>query len=252
MSRSREKAGQETPERGEKRWSRRKEDRPAEILSAAIACFAQRGFAATRIDDVALRAGVTKGTVYLYFSTKEELFKAVVRQSLLPLLEQFIGHVDQTHDDPAEQIRRGVLLFAKHVLPSPLRVIPKLIISEAQNFPDLARFYLDEVVSRGRSVLAGTIRRGVQQGIFREVNPDHVFYSIIGPMLLALLYQQSLGLYDSHPLDAQAMIQTHLDIVFRGLAPAGEQATAVLKKPRSRAGPQPARASRSRRKGSLV
>jgi len=233
MSFSRPRAQQKTQDPVEKRWSRRKQHRPGEILEAAIACFAERGFAATRIDDVALRAGVTKGTVYLYFPNKEELFKAVVRESLVPLLEGFLGQLDPEHDDPEEEIRRGVALFTEHVLKSPLRVIPKLIISEARNFPDLARFYLDEVVSRARSFVTSAIRRGVEQGKFREVNAEHVFFSIIGPMLQAVLWQQSLGLYDSRPLDAPAMIRTHLDIVFRGLAAAGT--TAFAEKPRSRA-----------------
>src|SRR5271165_918305 len=99
-----------------KRWARRKEARPAEIVAAALDCFAARGFAATRLDDVAARAGVTKGTVYLYFPNKEELFKAVVRQSLVPILDGFLGHFDKEFDDPAEQIRRGIALFAEHVL----------------------------------------------------------------------------------------------------------------------------------------
>ena len=117
---------------GDKRWTRRKEARPTEIVSAALDCFAERGFAATRLDDVAARAGVTKGTVYLYFSNKEELFKAVVRESLVPLLDQVMGDLEGLSENPEQRIRRVIGFFASEVLNSPLAVIPKLVISEAE------------------------------------------------------------------------------------------------------------------------
>src|SRR3954470_3538695 len=203
----------------EKKWARRKEARPAEIVAAALACFAERGFAATRLEDVAARAGVTKGTVYLYFPNKEELFKAVVRESLLPHLDRLMGAVPVELEDPAERIRRLFGFFANEVLESPLAAIPKLVIAEADNFPEIARFYVKEVISRGRAFVTETLRQGVERGIFRPLNPDHVFFSLVGPMLLAALWRRSLGPYDDRTLDAPAMIGTHLDIVFRGLAP---------------------------------
>jgi len=105
------------------------------------------------------------------------------------------------------------------LLGTPLAVIPKLVVAEAGNFPEIARFYLDEVVGRGRAFLAGAIRRGVELGHFRPVEPDHAFYTLIAPLLLAALWQNSLGPHDDRPLDGAAMIRQHLDIVFRGLAP---------------------------------
>src|SRR4051794_21640257 len=165
-----------------KRWARRKEARPGEIVAAALECFAERGYSGTRLDDVAARAGVTKGTLYLYFANKEELFKAVVRESFLPLLERVTGEIAGKPEDPAERIRRGVTFLAGEVLGSRLSVIPKLVIAEAGNFPELARFYRDEVVARGRAFFSGAIREGVRRGQFRAVDPEHAFYSLIAPV----------------------------------------------------------------------
>ena len=197
------------------RWSRRKEARPAELLSAALECFTERGFAATRLDDVAARAGVTKGTVYLYFPNKVELFKAVVRASLVP----FIERVEQTaaEGSAADVLRRLGSFWAERVLPTPASAIPKLVIAEAGNFPDLARFYLDEVVSRARKVLAGVLRRGIASGEFRPVEVEHVVYCLLAPFLLATLWKHSLGPFDGKPMDP-GMLRTHIDLFLTGIA----------------------------------
>src|SRR5205823_2691529 len=118
------------------RWRRRKEARPAEILTAALACFAERGFAATRLDDVAVRAGVTKGTLYLYFQNKEELFKAVVRQALLPNIERVEAMVGDA-TEPASLLLERLIKSFSEVISSPISAIPKLVLAEAGNFPDL-------------------------------------------------------------------------------------------------------------------
>src|SRR3954469_2599037 len=133
------------------RWRRRKEARPAEILAAALDCFAERGFAATRMDDVAARAGVTKGTVYLYFQTKQEMFEALVRSELLPNVER----LEAAAADASATVflERLLDVWATHVFPSRVSVLPKLMIAEAGNFPELARFYLEEVVHRALGLL---------------------------------------------------------------------------------------------------
>lgn len=191
-------------------------------MEAALACFNERGFAATKLNDVAKRAGVTKGTVYLYFASKEDLFKAAVRESLLPRIDHLLAGATAGLDDPAETIRRVLLTFVEEVLPTPAGIIPKLIISEAQNFPELARFYHDEVISRVRSLLTDVIRRGVAAGRFRPVDPELVFFSLVSPMLIAALWRQSFEPYDTHPLDVSAMIGSHLDLMFRGLDPGAD------------------------------
>ncbi len=148
------------------RWRRRKEARPKEILAAALALFAERGFAATRLDDVALRAGVTKGTLYLYFPNKEELFEAVVRQALVPNLERGEALLDEADEPAALLLERLMRSWAELAL-SPAGAIPKIIISEAGNFPELARFYREEVVDRGIGLMRRVLRLGVERGEFR-------------------------------------------------------------------------------------
>src|SRR5215472_4927653 len=129
-------------------WQRRKAERPAEIAAAALTCFAERGYAATRLDDVARRAGVTKGTLYLYFPNKEEIFKAVVRQVVVPNLTRSEEIVRQSKE-PAPAVLGQLIANWSQVMATPASAIPKIVLAEAGNFPDIARFYLDEVVHRG-------------------------------------------------------------------------------------------------------
>ena len=202
----------------EPRWRRRKDERPAEIIAAALASFAERGFAATRLDDIARRAGVTRGTLYLYFPSKEELFKAVVRQRLLPVLEHGEQMMAMAGDIPtAVLLARLIEAFPDKVIGTPISAIPKLVISEAGNFPDLARFYLDEVIGRGRRLLKAVIARGVARGEFRAV-PDDAFFLVVAPMLLTMLWQHSLGRYDKGMLDPRRLARTHADVLLHGLA----------------------------------
>ncbi len=205
------------------RWRRRKEARPAEILEAALACFQERGFARTRLEDVAARAGVTKGTIYLYFPSKEELFKALVRGQLLPNLERLEAALSEP-GPAAALLERLCNVWAEDVVPSPVSVVPKLVIAEAGNFPELARFYLETVVHRGLRLIASVLHRGIASGEFRPVDVDHVVYCVIGPLLLSVLWKHSLGPHDDRPLDVQAVCRAHLDLLLHGLqAPAKQR-----------------------------
>jgi AcrR family transcriptional regulator len=199
------------------RWRRRKQARPEEILSAALESFAERGFAATRIEDVAARAGISKGTLYLYFDGKEELFKAVVRQALLPNLAR-IEALAASFEGPSASLLERLLATVAGVVESRVGAIPKLVIAEAGNFPDLARFYLDEVVHRGLGLIAGILRRGVARGEFRAIDVDHAVFCVIAPLLIAALWKSSLEPHDqTGPLDVQALVRAHLDLLLRGL-----------------------------------
>jgi AcrR family transcriptional regulator len=204
------------------RWRRRKEARPEEILAAALESFAERGFAATRLEDVAARAGISKGTLYLYFKSKEELFKAVVRETLLPnlaRLETMVG----SFEGPSALLLEQLLLTIGGVLGSRIGAIPKLVIAEAGNFPDLARFYFDEVIQRGLGLIARILRRGIARGEFRPIDVDRAVFCVIAPMLIAALWKNSLEPYGkAAPLDADALARAHLDLLLRGLR-AGER-----------------------------
>jgi AcrR family transcriptional regulator len=203
-------------QRSPTRWRRRKEARPDEILAAALESFAERGFAATRLEDVATRAGISKGTLYLYFRSKEELFKAVVRATLLPNLVR-VEALAASFEGPSALLLEGLLLTIADVVSSRLGGIPKLVIAEAGNFPDLARFYLEEVVRRGLRLIGTILRRGIARGEFRALDVDHAVFCVIAPMLIAALWKNSLEAHDDAPLDAQALARAHLDLLLRGL-----------------------------------
>jgi len=200
------------------RWRRRKDSRPGEILEAALDCFAERGFAATRLEDVAARAGVTKGTAYLYFKNKEELFKAVVSRYLVPAIEQFEAAA-RAPGPVSEQLTSIAAMFVENVYNTRFSALPKLVISEASNFPELARFYFDEVADRGRRLLTSLLRRGIASGEFRKVDVEHTVHCVIAPLVFSALWKHSLGPFDAKPLDAAALVRCHVELLLRGLAP---------------------------------
>src|SRR5882672_5807078 len=186
--------------KGERRWTRRKEARPEEITAAALELFVERGFAATRLEDVASRAGVSKGTLYLYFENKEELFKTVVRSGILPIIENAESLVGQFRGNASELLRSVVKGIWSNVGGTLLSGIPKLIIAESGNFPELARFYFEEVICRGLALMQGILKRGMQQGEFRTVDAEPTARAMMGPVLLMMLWQHSFRSFESEPL----------------------------------------------------
>ena len=204
------------------KWRRRKLARPSEITAAALACFAERGFAATRLDDIAERAGVTRGTLYLYFDNKEELFKAVVRKSIGPVLSRVKSMMEDATTPSPELLRQVMLAIPAAVLNSPISALPKLVLSEAANFPEIATFYLDEVVHPAKQLIGGLLRRGIARGEFRAVDIENTVLCAIAPFLLSALWRHSLEPYDTAALDAAALARTHVDLLLHALAPNGD------------------------------
>ncbi len=199
------------------RFRRRKDARPGELIEAALACFAERGFAATKLDDIAAKAGVSKGTVYLYFPSKEELFKAVIRETVLPNLARAEALLESP-DVPSAEYLRGLLEFMTgRMASSPIGIIPKLIITEAGNFPDIARFYLDNVVHRGFALIARILERGIASGEFRPMDVRSTTFCVLAPIILTALWRHSLGRYEPDALDPDSLWRTHLDLLLRGL-----------------------------------
>lgn len=215
------------------RWRRRKDARPREILDAALAVFAGRGFAAASMEQVAARAGISKGTLYLYFPSKEDLFKAVVRAAIVTALEA--AEEDAAHDGgPAMAVLERLLTgIAARVVSGPAGVIPKLMIAESGNFPELARFYRDEVIRRGLGLAARVIRRGVARGEFRPVDPAATAPLVVAPLLMAALWRHSFAALDGGAeapsgdggMDAQTLMRTHLDLLRHAFAPVGSDGT---------------------------
>jgi AcrR family transcriptional regulator len=199
------------------RWRRRKEARPGEIAAAALECFAAHGFAGASLEDIAKRAGITKGTLYLYFPNKEALFKEVVRQALVPQIAAFEARV-RTTDSAAQQLEGLIMAWPAFVATPRLAIIPKLMIAEAGNFPDLAQFYLREVIGRARRLVVAILRRGIARGEFRRTNPRATFFSVVAPLLIAVLWRHAFEQHDERPLDVAAMCRTHVSILINGLS----------------------------------
>jgi AcrR family transcriptional regulator len=199
------------------RRRRRKDARPGEILDAALALFVERGFAATKLDDVAAAAGIGKGTIYLYFPNKEELFRAVVRERLLPNIAAAEALVADFRGSASDLARLLAKAFVG-LLESDVTGIPKLIIAEAGNFPSLARFYAEEVVQRGFRLIAGVLARGMAQGEFRAVDIPSAVPLFIAPLLMMAVWRHSLGRQADAPFDPAKVVETHIDVLLRGLA----------------------------------
>lgn len=202
---------------GEPKWRRRKESRPGEIVAAALAVFAEKGFAAARLDDIATRAGVSKGALYLYFETKQDLFAAVVRDAVSPNLAA-VEAMASTLDAPFAQVARMLLgRAAEMMIASPVGPVAKMVIAESRNFPELARVWHDEVVARMLGVLTGLIERAQAAGEVRPGEPRYHALSLIGPLLMGLLWREVLEPAGARPLDLRALAQQHVETVLNGL-----------------------------------
>jgi len=202
--------------------TRRKDARPGEIIAAALALFADRGYAATKLEDVATAAGISKGTIYLYFPTKEELFRAVVRQAVLPNLEAAEAQFSR-HEGSCGELLRVLAQRFLQLLDSDLTAVPKLVVAESGNFPAIAQFYADAVLRRAFALIEGILTRGMQRGEFRRTDVHAVLPLFAGPFLLLALWKHSLGRHTDLTFDARAVVQAHLDVLLRGLS--AEQAS---------------------------
>ncbi|WP_284078932.1 TetR/AcrR family transcriptional regulator [Herbaspirillum aquaticum] len=201
----------------EPRWERRKQDRPQELLAAALDLFVERGYAATRLEDVATRAGVSKGTLYLYFDGKESLFKSVVRTNVLPLLDQAEARIEGHAGSSAELLRDLILHWWQSASHSGVVGIAKLMVAESGNFPELARFYHDEVTARGDATVVRVLERGMARGEFRRVDADAMKKVIVAPLIMLMLWEQSLAPCAATPIDPQAYLESMIDLCLNGL-----------------------------------
>lgn len=205
------------PARPGKRWVRRKQARPEEITAAALELFVERGYVATRLEDVAARAGVSKGTVYLYFANKEDLFKAVVREGLVSPITEIRDLIEQDAGSTFDLLALLVRGWWARIGSTRVSGIPKLVLAESGNFPELARFYLSEVVEPGQAVIAGLVRRGIARGEFIDIDPDDAARLIAAPLLLTALWRNSLARFSERDFDPVQTLETHLAFLQRAL-----------------------------------
>ncbi len=198
---------------------RRPEARPGEILAAAVELFCERGFAATRLDDIAARAGLSKGAIYLYFDDKTSLLKAIIQEIAASNVD-LIRAVADSHTGPIAPLLRQILeLIADRIRNSSLPKIMKLIIAESRAQPELGRHYLDNVIGKALPIVQSLIERGIASGEFRAVDAGLTVRCLIGPMLLAAIWSSVFEPIGAPPVDATALARLHADLILRGLTP---------------------------------
>ncbi|SDL98043.1 transcriptional regulator, TetR family [Oryzisolibacter propanilivorax] len=199
--------------------ARRKEARPGELLAAALDVFAEKGFAATRVDEVAARAGVSKGTLFLYFSSKEELFKAVVRENLSGRFVEWDQELEQFQGSTAELLRYCFETWWERIGSTQASALGRLMLCEANNFPELAQFYRQEVIEPGHALVRRVLQRGMQRGEFRLLELEHAVYLVLAPLMFLMLARPTMGLCIPCPdsFDAGRYIALQADNVLQGL-----------------------------------
>lgn len=195
---------------GAPRYRRRKKDRPQEITEAAFEAFAEKGFAATRVEEVAERAGVSKGLMYLYFRTKEELLKAVIKSVVIRRVDRLIAALETTEMSSAAFMRGPMADFMKGIPGSRMAVVIRLLLSEGPRHPDLLEFYWQNVVSRGLAAISHLVERGIERGEFRASAVGELPQLFVAPVITATIWRL---LFDSKPLDTDRLIDLQLELL---------------------------------------
>ena len=216
------------------RWERRKEARPAELLAAALDLFVEKGYAGTRLEDVAARAGVSKGTLYLYFENKEELFKAVVRENIVTQLAEAAQEA-QHYDGPSETLLQNLITaWWKDFGGTQAGALTKLLMAESGNFPEIARFFLEEVIEPWHRLLGSVVERGIRKREFRPVDVPLFTRVMTAPLVMLSLWNRSFGVCSAQPVDAEAfvamLLDTHLTSLRTPRKPAAKKVAAARTK----------------------
>ena len=198
-----------------RKFRRRAEARPDEVLDAALDIFIAKGFAAARVEDIARAAGLSKGAVYLYFPSKVAILQALVRRAIVPLVQNVGALALPREGDPRLALATALRFIAKRLAEPRNAAIPRLILSEAGNFPELAAMYRREVIDRGMAALRALIARGIEAGVFRAVDPELAVRNVIGPLIVNAVMAQIFGL---DPPDPERFAEAHIDVLMNGLA----------------------------------
>lgn len=199
------------------KWRRQKETRPADIVRAALDVFSEKGFAGAKMEEIAARAGVSKGAPYLYFPTKEDLFRAVVRDVIEPNIEPMLAAARQ-HDGPLEPLLRAMTQHVAHIAATTqLGRVVKLVISESHTFPEIARIWHDTVLSRALGTMALLIEKAQARGDVRDGDPRNHAISVIAPLLVGVIYRETFVPVGATPFDLSTLMKQHLDTVLPGL-----------------------------------
>jgi AcrR family transcriptional regulator len=198
---------------------RRKEARPGELLDAALDLFVEKGFSATRAEEVAARAGVSKGTLFLYFQSKDDLFKAVVRENIANQFPTWQAEFVTFEGTSADMLRYALVSWWERIGKTRASGITKLVMSEAQNFPEIAEFYQEEVIKPGNAMIRRILERGVQSGEFRELDLEQAVHIIVAPMIFLMMWKHSMGACAASAkiVDPEQFIHMQVDVLLHGM-----------------------------------
>ena len=204
------------------RWKRRKEARPEEILDAALDLFTEKGFTSTRMVDIAKKASISKGTLYLYFESKEIIFVELLKTMISPMVDEAEVAIQQFQGSSSELLETMVTNWWTNIWHSKLSAIPKLIASEAGNFPEMAEFYVNTIVKRARGLFEKIIQQGIDKNEFKSCDNRAAARLLMAPVIQANIWKHSLSAFDDG-LDEQAYIKLHLNIFLSGLKKGNEK-----------------------------
>lgn len=213
-----EKPAKDDNKKSAPKFRRRAEARPDEVLDAALDLFIEKGFSATRVEEIAKRAGLSKGTVYLYFPSKVALLKAIVQRAITPVADTAMHHILSFEGNPADALRVVMRGLGQRFHDPRLLAIPKLIIREATVSPEIADIYRTEVLDRALPLMRQVITKGIADGYFRPVDPDLTVRSIVGPMLVHVMLSEVFGITPEDGLSMERLIDNHLIVLLDGLS----------------------------------
>jgi AcrR family transcriptional regulator len=198
---------------------RRKDARPAELLAAALDLFVEKGYAATKVEEVAQRAGVSKGTLFLYYPSKEDLFKAVVRENISKRFSELSTLWRNFQGSSTDIIRLGLPIWWEQIGSSKASGIAKLMIAEENNFPELATFFRQEVINPIRTLLERILQNGIDNGEFRAMQLEQGVHLVLAPMLYLVICQHSTITFadNTETINAEAFLHAHLDNIIYSL-----------------------------------
>jgi AcrR family transcriptional regulator len=205
------------------KWTRKPKARPEEVLDAALDQFARNGFAATRMDDIAKAAGLSKAAIYLYFPSKEDVFKALVETRIVVLRDRIANVAEDLMDNPIDGLRQAVRLWGQSNADPRISAIARIILAESARFPDLADFYHRVVIERTQKTLVALIEAGIAKGLFRAVDPVIAARAMISPMLFEMLRRQAFP-NEGGQMPIEALSTTFFDLFLTGIvAPKGDE-----------------------------
>ncbi len=200
------------------KFRRRAEARPDEVLDAALELILEKGFAATKVEEIAARAGLSKGAVYLYFPSKEAVLEGIVKRAMMPIAQSALDMAANYAGDPRTVITMVMKTVAHRMTDPKLIAIPKLMMREMINFPDFAAMYRREVLDRVIPMVMQLIKTGIDEGYLRPVDPELTIRSLVGPIMLHILLDEVFSIRPIGGLEIEKLIDNHLTILFDGLS----------------------------------